>query len=196
MRRARLALGATALFSFLAVARVVVSVSEAYATVSSERNADAELIRLCESGQAAQSARFRNACLAAKADMASPIVLKAVLRACKLAYTDFAESFGSWQSVAMLAQIFLVSGLAAPLSRLVGALLLSFGGRRALEAAKARDSDDEEDGMREVSLVVPGERALGRWPRLKRRFLRRMPREEEEEWRWDEGDASVTSLDR
>ena len=117
MRRKKVAIGASAVFTFLTLSRIVVSLSEAYATVFSERKADADLIRLCDSGQAAQSQRFRNACISARADMASPILFKAVLRACKLAYSDFAESFGSWQSLGMLG-IFLLSGFAMPITKI------------------------------------------------------------------------------
>ena len=78
-----------ALVSF---SRCSVLLLEALSTVRDERLQDAELLEICATGAARQSAKMRNACLQAQADRASPVVLKAVLRAVGMAYADFTES--------------------------------------------------------------------------------------------------------
>ncbi len=158
--------------TFLTVSRIVVSFTEAYSTVRSERTADAELLKLCESGQAAESARFRNACLQARADMASPILFKAALRAFKISYLEFVEGASSWSSMASIV-LFLCSGLALPISRFVAMLCMGVTARHASMQHELGDDDQvDEDGMRTISIVHPSPPVRG-WRRLRRRFARR-----------------------
>ena len=81
--------GILALISF---SRCSVLFLEALSTVRDERFQDVELLEICASGAARQSLKMRTACLQAQADRASPVVLKAVLRAVGTAYADFTES--------------------------------------------------------------------------------------------------------
>ena len=54
---------------------------EAMATVRDERSQDYELLDICQRGEARGSAKMRAACLQAQADRASPLMLKAIVRA-------------------------------------------------------------------------------------------------------------------
>lgn len=90
------------LCTVVSFARVAVSFLEALAAVRDERNQDAELLDLCSQGSARASAKMRQACLQAQADRASPILLKAVLRAVTTAFEDFSEAVSSPGKVAIL----------------------------------------------------------------------------------------------
>ena len=73
--------------------RVFILFLEAYSVVSDERNADSELLNLCRrESSASSSSKFRNACLDAHADRASPVVLKAMLRAIFTAWVEFSST--------------------------------------------------------------------------------------------------------
>jgi hypothetical protein len=80
------------LLTLISFSRCSVLFLEALSTVRDERFQDTELLELCQSGVARQSAKMRTACLQAQADRASPVILKAVLRAVGMAYSDFTES--------------------------------------------------------------------------------------------------------
>ena len=160
--------------------RVVVLLCEAYSAVRSERASDTELLKLCDEGAAAQSVRFRTTCMQARADMASPILFKATLKALKMCYTDFAEILGSpsrW-SVAFL---FVLSWFGPALFKIVLFNIMSgIPRRRRLEI----DSDDEEEEERGEIVVLNGARSKpNRWNSVKRRlaFQRRDSRVCEEE---------------
>ena len=109
------------LCSLLTVARVVVLFVESWSAVASEREADSELMQMCDVGTAAQSADFRALCVRKRADRASPVLLKALLRACSTAFADFCELFSSWTKVALLV-LFCLTGIAAPVVKALAAL--------------------------------------------------------------------------
>ena len=149
----------SSLCTLLTVARVVVLFVESWSAVASEREADAELMQMCDVGTAAQSADFRALCVRKRADRASPVLLKALLRACSTAFADFCELFSSWSKIALLI-LFCLTGIAAPIVKALAALFTahlrkSRRARRSTDAMRygqrlqlghvAPDSDDDED---------------------------------------------------
>ena len=149
----------SALCSLLTVARVVVLFVESWSAVASEREADSELMQMCDVGTAAQSADFRALCTRKRADRAAPVLFKALLRACSTAFADFCEAFSSWTKVALLV-LFALTGIAAPVMKALAALFTahlrkSRRTRRSTGAMRygqrlqlghvAADSDDDED---------------------------------------------------
>ena len=86
----------------LSFVRFSVLFVESYSVVSSERAADQDLLKLCSSGAAADSAKFRSLCLAARAESAAPLLFKALLRSLKTGVHDFFEAFNSPTKIALL----------------------------------------------------------------------------------------------
>ena len=128
----------------LAFARIAVLVLESYSAVWSERQADRELMRMCDAGSASLSSDFRALCLKKRADQSAPILLKALLRACTTAFTDFCESMSSPTKVVLLI-LFCLTGVAAPVAKALAALVVDHvRKRRRRRGSKWRDSDDEE----------------------------------------------------
>tara|TARA_Y100000389_G_C17466614_1_gene526240 strand:- start:1456 stop:2028 length:573 start_codon:yes stop_codon:yes gene_type:complete len=113
---------AGALLALVSVARVLVLFLEALSAVRDERTRDHELLELCQSGAARESPKMRTACLQAQADRASPIVLKAVLRAFSTAFEDFCEGVSSPGKLVLLVVFALVS-VYLPLSSVIKALI-------------------------------------------------------------------------
>lgn len=167
MKPAQAARAASLIFACVACAKLLVTFFEGFSVANSERSADLDLIKLCDSGQATSSPRFRNACVQARAQIASPLVLKALLRAFKLAYTEFAESVSSWHSL-LTGVLFLLSGLAFPLARLAAAAL----------AERPRE-EEEAEAPRHVALLVSAADAPRQRPWLRLRKPHRRQRDEE-----------------
>jgi len=140
--------------SLLAFARVTVLVVESYSAVRSERDADWELIRLCDAGTASMSNDFRSLCMKKRAEMSAPVLLKALLRACGTAFADFCESFSSPTKIVLLI-LFCLTGVAAPVVKALSQLVVESLKRRRRH--KAHDSDDEdsddERGHQEIVVV-------------------------------------------
>ena len=144
--------------SLLAFARVAVLVMEAYSAVRNERLADAELITMCNSPKAQTSVDFRTLCLKKRAEQASPIVFKALLRACASAFADFCECMSSPTKVLLLI-LFCFTGVAAPVVKAVSTLLVeNLRQRRRRWGRKAKESDsddsDNEDGHHHTEVVA------------------------------------------
>ena len=177
----------------LTFARIIVLIVESYSAVWSERNADRDLIRMCDAGTASMSTDFRALCMKKRAEQSAPVLLKAVLRACATAFADFCESMSSPTKVVLLL-LFCLTGVAAPVVKGTATLFVDHLRRRKRRSVrcKAHDSDDEgssdddnETGHHEIVVVTPGAsmngvgcgsvgpRALGM--RL-RRTVRRMQR--------------------
>ena len=110
------------MLAFVSFARVAVLFLEALSAVRDERAQDYELLELCRSGHARGSTKMRAACLQAVADRASPVVLKAVLRAVTIAWEDFTESVSSPGKLAIVL-LFLLSSVFLPINSWVRALL-------------------------------------------------------------------------
>lgn len=144
--------------TLLTVARAVVLFVESYSAVRSERLADTDLMNLCVDGSAAHSVDFRALCIKKKAERASPVLLKALLRACSTAFADFCEVFSSWTKIGLLV-LFCLTGIAAPVVKAVALLCTAHLRRRAARrhragstpmvalprAANADDSSDDDD---------------------------------------------------
>ena len=144
--------------SLIAFARVFVLVAESYSAVWSERQADRDLMRMCDDGTASMSADFRALCLKKRAEQSAPILLKAVLRACATAFADFCESMSSPTKVVLLL-LFCLTGVAAPVVKALAALVVDHM-RRRKRRRRGRDTDsddesDDEDGHHEIVIVSP-----------------------------------------
>lgn len=109
------------LLTVVSFARVSVLFLEALSAVRDERNQDSELLELCKQGLARGSMKMRAACLQAQADRASPILLKAVLRAVSIAFSDFSESVSSPGKM-LVVVLFVLSSLFLPMNAWLRAL--------------------------------------------------------------------------
>jgi hypothetical protein len=128
----------------ISVSRVLVLFLEAVAAVRDERNHDAELIEICKRGDARGSAKMRSACLQAQADRASPLVLKAVVRAVSTAWREFSDTVATPFGFASMT-LFVLSSLLLPVIPWMKALLTVWAGE---------DEDDHRDGDLEHHVVV------------------------------------------
>lgn len=120
VKRATRLLGVLA--TVVSFARVSVLFLEALAAVKDERAQDAELLAMCAQGMARSSPKMRSACLQAQAERASPVLLKAVLKAVGTAFQDFSESVASPTKLAVLL-LFVVSSVFLPVSGLLRSLV-------------------------------------------------------------------------
>ena len=157
----------------LVFVRVVVLLCEAYSAVRSERASDGDLLKLCDEGAASQSVRFRNTCMQARAEMASPILFKAILRALKTCYTDFAEMLGS-PSKWSVAFLFVLSWFGPSLLKILVVSLAGHVERRRRRRDDDSDEDDEEGG--EVVFLNGARARDDRWQRVRHRLtFRKQP---------------------
>lgn len=142
--------------TILAFARIVVLILESYSAVWNERNADRDLMRICDAGTASMSSDFRALCLKKRAEQSAPMLLKALLRACATAFTDFCESMSSPTKVVLLL-LFCMTGVAAPVVKAVATLAVDGMRRRTLHRVNQHDCDesDDERGHHEIVVVTP-----------------------------------------
>lgn len=134
------------LVTLVSFARVSVSFLESLSAVRDERNQDTELLELCKQGSARGSMKMRAACLQAQSDRASPVVLKAVLRAVSTAFDEFSSSVSS-PSKLLVVVLFVLSSIFLPVTAWIRLLL-------------PRD-DGIEPGKHVVVLAARPEDALG-----------------------------------
>jgi len=130
--------------TLLSMARCIVSFCEAYTFLAAERISDMELLRLCDSGAASESLKFRDACIHAKASRSSPLMLKALLRCIKLSFVEFSEQFTSPTRVIILV-LFCVSGLALPVVKAMSSLATAHLHPQALERLHGLQLDGPSD---------------------------------------------------
>ena len=104
----------SALLTFYSLARVAVLFFEALAVVREGRSEDYELIELCQRGDARGSAKMREACLKARAELASPVVFKAITVAVSTAFKDFSDTVGNPFKFGVLV-LFIVSSVVLPI---------------------------------------------------------------------------------
>lgn len=128
---------------------------EALAHEREERAGDDDLERLCSEGHAASSQRMRATCLQMRRARATPILIKACLRAVSSAYAEFSERLFTWQSWLSVV-LFVFMCVASPLSKLLWLLLPS---------QPTVFASDEEDS--ECRLVVITQDDIGKMPRRK-----------------------------
>lgn len=125
----------------LSFTRVMVLFLEAVAAVRDERNHDLELLEICARGEARGSTKMRTACLQAKADRASPLMLKAVVRAVSTAWREFGDSVATPFGFATMV-LFVISSLLLPIVPWMKAILTVWAG----------DDDDYQDRHRDSDL--------------------------------------------
>lgn len=111
-------------FGFLLFIRFSIAFYESYAVIRSERLADQDLIELCTSGVARQSAKMRTACLDAHSENAAPIFMKALIQTGTdgVAWSvSLIASYLGWPAKAMALFLF-VSVVAVPFRTLLDTL--------------------------------------------------------------------------
>jgi hypothetical protein len=120
--------------------------AESWSIVRSERAADTNLLNMCSKGVADESQKFRSLCIQARAEQAAPVLLKAMLRAIKTAFSDFLETFHSPSRIALLV-LFCVSGLALPVVKAASTIIAAHMKPDVLDGLhgiKFKDDDDQE----------------------------------------------------
>lgn len=160
---------ASVVMAIISFSRVMVLFLEAMATVRDERSQDYELLDICQRGEARGSAKMRAACLQAQADRASPLMLKAVVRAVSTAWREFSESVATPFGFATMI-LFVVSSLLLPIVPWIRAILTAWAG----------DDDDYQDDHRDSDLehhivVLNGDTSwLPARPGMHKRMARRL----------------------
>lgn len=124
----------------MSTCRVAVLYLESISAVRADRQADLELLDLCASGHARGSPKMREACLKAQADRAAPIAMKALMRACSIAWREFQDNTGSPFKL-FLVVLCVLSALVLPVMPMLRVLF----GLVADASTKARDSDSDSD---------------------------------------------------
>lgn len=119
------------------VARTLLSFLEALSVVRAERADDLALLAVCASDAAKGSLKLRAACLAARADVAAPVVVKALVRAVSTAFADFCSVVSSPGRLLMLL-FFLAASVLLPVRSWL-AVLQQLCGHRVV----VQDDDDE-----------------------------------------------------
>lgn len=159
----------TTILAVISFSRAAVLFLEAVAEVRDERLHDAELLELCSSGQARGSVKMRTACLQAQSDRASPLLLKAVVRAVGTAWREFASTCASPLGFASMV-LFVLSSLVLPVIPWLKMVLSSWAG----------DDDEDQDDHRDSDLehhivVLNGDHSwIPRGPNLRKRMARKL----------------------
>jgi hypothetical protein len=148
------------------LARVAVLFFESLSIVRSERQEDLELIDACRNGVARGSTKMREACLKARADLASPVVFKAIVKAVSTAFRDFADSIGSPLKLAAVL-LFLLCSVTMPIVPWARLLLGQPHG-----AGLALQPHDDGDGHVHYISYAPGSDAPPAAGKLRRRLAR------------------------
>ena len=139
----------SALLALISFARVAVLFLEAMALVRDEREQDGELLRLCREGAARGSVKMRSACLQANADQASPLVLKAIVRAVSTAWAEFYATVSTPFGALAVLGFFAIS-LVMPVLPWARALATAFG------ASSAALDDDDLEASSHIVVVANG----------------------------------------
>lgn len=139
----------TGVMMVVSFARTSVLFLESMAAVREERNADAELLDVCASGAARSSAKMRAACLQAQADRASPLVLKAIVRAVGTAWHEFRDSVATPFGFATMI-LFVLSSVLLPIIPWIRAILTAWVGDDEDEPYQ----DNHRDGDLEHHVIV------------------------------------------
>ena len=176
----------------LAFARFLVLFFESWSIVRAERGSDNDLLQLCKSGVALESAKFRATCLQARADQAAPIFLKVILRALKTSFLDFSEAFSTPTRLVLLV-LFILSGLALPVVKMITSVLAAH-----LKPEKSLDDDFETASQpQHVMMVETGTPSRRNWSsKLRRIGSRRRPTIQYIQEEPDDNDYSSDDDDR
>ena len=141
-------------------ARTSVLFLESMAAVREERNADRELLEVCASGAAHGSIKMRAACLQAQADRASPLVLKAIVRAVSTAWHEFRDSVATPFGFATMI-LFVLSSVLLPIIPWIRTILSAWAGD---DDDDPHYQDNHRDSDLEHHVVVLTE--TGSFPRV------------------------------
>lgn len=147
----RLAGWVTVAISIMTFSRVAVLFLESLSVVREERLEDVALLELCADARAKGSPKLRAACLQAQAERASPIVLKAIVKAVQTTWNEFTESISSPFGMATCV-LFVLSSLVLPIVPMLKAVAFASSSRRA--AIKAHGSDDEDSDAENPHIIV------------------------------------------
>lgn len=159
-------------FMVVSFARTSVLFLESMAAVREERSADAELLEVCASGAARGSVKMRAACLQARADRASPLVLKAIVRAVATAWHEFRDSVATPFGFATMI-LFVLSSVLLPIIPWIRTVLSAWAG----DDEDERFQDLHRDGDLEHHVIMlAGDQMLpvrgGAMRRLGRRMIK------------------------
>lgn len=157
----------------MSTCRVAVLYLESVSAVRADRQADLELLELCASGQARGSPKMRDACLKAQADRAAPIVMKALMRSCSIAWREFLDNTGSPVKL-LLVVLCVLSALVLPV---IPMMRVAFGAVRAVQRGSESDSDSDDSDAHALAqhfIDVRGATAGAR-SNLRRRLRGLMP---------------------
>jgi hypothetical protein len=134
----------------LTACRTVVLLCESFSEIYAERNANSELLQICASGSARESADFRSLCIKKRAQMSTPIIVSTVLRAFNTAFLDFMDAISNPYRFCVFL-VFCLTGAAAPMIKLASGLLMELLKRRRTNrylrfiTARHKKYDDEYD---------------------------------------------------
>lgn len=157
------------MLTVVSFARVLVLFLESVAAVRDERSHDAELLDVCARGEARGSSKMRAACLQAQADRASPLLLKAMVRAVSVAFKEFSDTVATPFGFATMI-LFVLSSLLLPVVPWVRAVLTIWAG----------DDDDDQELHRDSDLehhivVLTGDQSwMPQKPAIHRRVARKL----------------------
>ena len=154
----------------ISFARVSVLFLEAMAVVSDERSHDSELLELCARGEARGSVKMRSACLQAQADRASPLVLKAVVRAVSTAWREFSESVATPFGFATMV-LFIISSLLLPVIPWIRAILTAWAGD---DEQPWQDSHRDQDLEHHIVVLNGDNSWMPTRPSVRKRMARRI----------------------
>lgn len=152
----------SAVLTFYSLARVAVLFFEALAVVREGRSEDYELLELCQRGDARGSAKMREACLKARAELASPVIFKAVTVAVSTAFKDFSDTVGNPFKFGVLV-LFIVSSIVLPIVPWA----------RALFGTPAPQMMEPYNGMHFISYAPPPD-TRGRLRRFGSKITKRL----------------------
>ena len=154
----------------ISFSRVLVLFLEAMATVRDERSQDYELLDICSRGEARGSPKMRAACLQAQADRASPLVLKAVVRAVSTAWREFSDSVATPFGFATVT-LFVLSSLLLPIIPWMRAILTAWAGD---DDEQWQDDHRDSDLEHHVVVLAGDESWMPKAPGVRKRMARRL----------------------
>ena len=153
---------------------------ESFSIVSSQYSADRQLLRICEESGSIGSEKLAAACSAARADSASPLILRAALRAISTALHETLDLASS--PVKFICLLFLMLSFSG--SPLVKTIFSSTRTRVSNMRAKLRigqrsnyhdSSDDDDDDDDAPVLMIMNDRRQQQPSTISRRLRHRSP---------------------
>lgn len=156
--------------AMISFSRVLVLFLEAMATVRDERSQDYELLDICSRGEARGSPKMRAACLQAQADRASPLLLKAVVRAVSTAWREFSDSIATPFGFATMI-LFVLSSLLLPIVPWMRAILTAWAGD---DDESWQDEHRDSDLEHHVVVLAGDDSWIPKAPGVRKRMARRI----------------------